>query len=135
VTGPRTGGRLAGMLYEPGPPRPYGKGTWPHKRFDTVTDPLLRDACEWWQDLVFEIQTRRRALGLTQQDAAAKAKVALNTYEAIERGSSWGSVPSLLKVLNALELHLEQTVEVRVRRSHRPDTDPGKTMSPKNGRV
>lgn len=113
MTTPRAGSRRRGVNYEASPPRTYGEGTWPHKRFDSLGDDPLREACEWWQDLFFEIQTRRRALGLTQPEAAAKARVAPNTYEAIERGDSWGSVPSLLQVLSALGLRLEQTVPVR----------------------
>src|SRR5439155_1308833 len=43
-----------------------------------------------WQDMVHDIRDQRRSLGLSQVEAAAKAGVSPNTYEAIERGEARG---------------------------------------------
>ena len=117
MTEPRRGGRQIGVQYELGRPRSLGAGNWLHTRYDDVTPEGDRYALEVWRDLVADIRTQRQVLGLTQQDAAAEAGIAANTLEAIERGDSWGSVPNLPRVLHALGLDLEQTTEVRVRRT------------------
>ena len=115
------GGRQPGVKYEMNPPRSYGQGRWPASMtFEHVSSALERQMLEFWRDLVTDIRDRRTALGLSQPDAAARAGLALNTYEAIERGDAWGTVPSLLKIVFALELDLEQTVDFRVRRRRDP---------------
>lgn len=110
------------MWWEIGRPRSLGTWKWPQTRYGDADLPGDRYGLEVWRNLLADLRTQRQVLGLTQGQAALRAGLAPKTLEAIERGDSFGSVPSLLKLLYALGLDLEQTSEVRVR--HRPGQSP-----------
>jgi HTH-type transcriptional regulator / antitoxin HipB len=52
------------------------------------------------------VRTRRKRLGLTQADAAALAGVGARLVYEVEHGSTAVQLDNLLRLLNALGLHL-----------------------------
>lgn len=113
---PHTGGRVAGQSYAPEAPAVAGKGRkFPWRDYTDVTPATLRQAYEDWQDICYDVREQRNALGLEQKDVAARAGIALNTVQNIERGE-WVMPYNLLLVCTTLGLRLEQAVPVRKRR-------------------
>lgn len=53
-----------------------------------------------------QVRTRRRALGLTQQEVAELADVAVRTVHAVETGKATVRLDALLAVLSAVGLRL-----------------------------
>ncbi len=51
-----------------------------------------------------QVRNLRRAAGLTQEDAAERAKLDYNHYQAIEGGSSNVTVASLIGIAKALKV-------------------------------
>lgn len=76
------------------------------------------------RDLQALIRARRRELGLSQETAANRAGVSRKWLSEFERGSSGAELRLVLLMLDALDLHLDVSPDVRihVNAAHEVDT-------------
>lgn len=70
---------------------------------------------QWWARFILRvggrIQSRRRQLGMSQQDLARKSGVDRTFLSAMERGKCNPSLQVLCRVCDALEMHIDEVVD------------------------
>jgi transcriptional regulator with XRE-family HTH domain len=80
-------------------------------------------------------RTARKALSLTQEDAAERIGISLEFYARIERGRTYPSVPTLARMADALDASADVLLGTGSRVSFARDRSRGSSWSERTGRT